>query len=92
VVAAAEKLANTPTVRRTSYVHDAVVAAFEEGALASLGKQRRSAVPKPLPGSSPSTSPDPYECHGGERFPGRSFSTLPFALAILHFCTMRAWP
>ena len=44
VVAAAEELTNTPTVCRASYVHDAVVAAFEEGALASFGKQRRSAA------------------------------------------------
>ena len=44
VVTAAEELVNTPTVCRTSYVHEAVVAAFEEGALASLGKQRRSAA------------------------------------------------
>jgi len=44
VTAAAEELTNTPTVCRTSYVHEAVVAAFEEGALASLGKQRRSAA------------------------------------------------
>jgi DNA topoisomerase-1 len=29
----AEELANTPTVCRTSYVHDAVIAAFEAGAL-----------------------------------------------------------
>lgn len=33
VVEIAEELANTPTVCRTSYVHDAVVAAFEAGAL-----------------------------------------------------------
>ena len=31
VVAMAEELSNTPTVCRTSYVHDAVVAAFEDG-------------------------------------------------------------
>ena len=33
VVGIAEELANTPTVCRTSYVHDAVIAAFEAGAL-----------------------------------------------------------
>jgi DNA topoisomerase-1 len=33
VVEIAEDLANTPTVCRTSYVHDAVIAAFEAGAL-----------------------------------------------------------
>jgi DNA topoisomerase I len=44
VTAAAEELTNTPTVCRTSYVHDSVVAAFEEGALASFGKRRRSAA------------------------------------------------
>ena len=36
VVAMAEELSNTPTVCRTSYVHDAVVAAFEEGKLQHL--------------------------------------------------------
>jgi DNA topoisomerase-1 len=36
VVAMAEELANTPTVCRTSYVHDAVVAAFEDGKLRRL--------------------------------------------------------
>ena len=33
VIEVAEELANTPTVCRTSYVHNAVVAAFEAGAL-----------------------------------------------------------
>ena len=33
VVEIAEELANTPTVCRTSYVHDAVITAFEAGAL-----------------------------------------------------------
>ena len=33
VVGIAEELANTPTVCRTSYVHEAVVTAFESGAL-----------------------------------------------------------
>jgi DNA topoisomerase-1 len=33
VVGIAEELANTPAVCRTSYVHDAVIAAFEAGAL-----------------------------------------------------------
>ena len=40
-----EQLANTPTVCRKSYVHDAVVAAFENGALAKP-RQRRSTVAK----------------------------------------------
>jgi DNA topoisomerase-1 len=34
VTAVAEELANTPTVCRKSYVHDAVINAFEQGALA----------------------------------------------------------
>jgi len=33
VIGIAEELANTPTVCRTSYVHDSVIAAFEAGAL-----------------------------------------------------------
>jgi DNA topoisomerase-1 len=33
VVEIAEELANTPTVCRTSYVHEAVIEAFEAGAL-----------------------------------------------------------
>ena len=33
VVEIAEELANTPTVCRTSYVHDAVITAFEAGTL-----------------------------------------------------------
>ena len=33
VIEIAEELANTPTVCRTSYVHDSVIAAFEAGAL-----------------------------------------------------------
>jgi len=44
VTAAAEDLSNTPTVCRASYVHEAVVAAFENGALADVGKRRRSAA------------------------------------------------
>ncbi len=39
VTAIAGELANTPTVCRTSYVHDAVVTAFEEGKLRRIGKQ-----------------------------------------------------
>jgi DNA topoisomerase-1 len=46
VSAVAEKLSNTPTVCRKSYVHDAVVAAFEKGALAKAAKPRRSSVAK----------------------------------------------
>jgi DNA topoisomerase-1 len=39
VAAAAEELSNTPTVCRTSYVHDSVIAAFEQGMLPRLVKQ-----------------------------------------------------
>jgi DNA topoisomerase I len=46
VTAVAEELANTPTVCRKSYVHDAVVNAFEQGALARLRKPARSATKK----------------------------------------------
>lgn len=46
VTAVAEELANTPTVCRKSYVHEAVVTAFEEGALARLEKPSRSAAKK----------------------------------------------
>jgi DNA topoisomerase-1 len=42
VAAAAEELSNTPTVCRTSYVHESVVAAFEEGVLPRLVKQDSS--------------------------------------------------
>jgi len=46
VAAVADQLTNTPTVCRESYVHDAVVTAFEQGALARLGKPSRSAARK----------------------------------------------
>jgi DNA topoisomerase-1 len=46
VSAVAEELANTPTVCRKSYVHEAVVTAFEQGALTRLGKPPRSAAKK----------------------------------------------
>jgi len=46
VIAVADELTNTPTVCRKSYVHEAVVTAFEEGALARLGKPSRSAAKK----------------------------------------------
>jgi DNA topoisomerase-1 len=46
VTAVAEELANTPTVCRKSYVHEAVVTAFEEGALARLRKPMRSPIKK----------------------------------------------
>jgi len=42
VTAIAEELGNTPTVCRTSYVHDAVITAFEDGKLARLRKAPRS--------------------------------------------------
>jgi DNA topoisomerase-1 len=42
VAAAAEELSNTPTVCRTSYVHDSIVAAFEQGVLPRLVKQGSS--------------------------------------------------
>jgi DNA topoisomerase IB len=44
----AESLANTPTICRKSYVHEAVVSAFEKGALAKVARSRRSAVAKAL--------------------------------------------
>jgi DNA topoisomerase-1 len=40
VVEIAEELANTPAVCRTSYVHRAVVAAFEAGSLKGVAKKR----------------------------------------------------
>ena len=40
VVEIAEELANTPTVCRTSYVHDAVITAFEAGALRRTKKSK----------------------------------------------------
>jgi DNA topoisomerase-1 len=46
VSAVAEDLANTPTVCRKSYVHEAVVTAFEQGALARLRKPVRSVTKK----------------------------------------------
>jgi DNA topoisomerase I len=46
VTAVAEELANTPTVCRKSYVHDAVVNAFERGALVRLRKPARSTTKK----------------------------------------------
>lgn len=42
VTAIAGELANTPTVCRTSYVHDAVVTAFEEGRLGRIARRARS--------------------------------------------------
>jgi DNA topoisomerase-1 len=46
VTAVAEDLANTPTVCRKSYVHEAVVTAFERGALVRLRKPTRSPIKK----------------------------------------------
>jgi DNA topoisomerase-1 len=46
VTAVADELANTPTVCRKSYVHEAVVTAFEQGALARLRKPMRSPIQK----------------------------------------------
>ncbi len=40
VVGIAKELANTPAVCRTSYVHDAVIAAFEAGALKAVSAKR----------------------------------------------------
>jgi DNA topoisomerase I len=40
VVEVAEELANTPTVCRTSYVHDAVIEAFETGALKRVASKK----------------------------------------------------
>ncbi len=44
VTAIATELANTPTVCRTSYVHDAVVTAFEEGKLSRIAKRGQASV------------------------------------------------
>ena len=44
VTAVANELANTPTVCRKSYVHEAVVTAFEQGALGRLRKPMRSPI------------------------------------------------
>lgn len=46
VTAVAEELANTPTVCRKSYVHEAVVTAFEQGVLSRLRKPMRSPIKK----------------------------------------------
>jgi DNA topoisomerase I len=46
VIEVAEELANTPTVCRKSYVHAAVVEAFENGKLARLRKPPKSALQK----------------------------------------------
>ncbi|HEY2871024.1 MAG TPA: DNA topoisomerase IB [Reyranella sp.] len=46
VTAVAEELTNTPTVCRKSYVHEAVVTAFEQGELARLRKPTRSPIKK----------------------------------------------
>ena len=59
VVEIAEELANTPTVCRTSYVHDAVVAAFEAGRSgAPRSRNRRWRRPNCWRASSPSTRVD----------------------------------
>lgn len=42
----AEELANTPAICRKSYVHDAIVEAFEDGTLARLRKSPRSSQRK----------------------------------------------
>jgi DNA topoisomerase-1 len=39
----AEELANTPTVCRKSYIHAAVIAAFEDGKLSRMRKPRSTA-------------------------------------------------
>ena len=46
VIKIAQELANTPTVCRTSYVHDAVIAAFEAGTLkrAQIKKAKSPAI------------------------------------------------
>ncbi len=46
VTAAAEELGNTPTVCLRSYVHEAVITAFEDGKLARLRKAPRSTAGK----------------------------------------------
>ena len=42
----AEELANTPAIARKSYVHNAIVEAFEDGTLARLRKGPRSSQRK----------------------------------------------
>jgi DNA topoisomerase I len=44
VIEIAEELANTPAVCRTSYVHEAVIDAFESGALKRVRRRSRSPV------------------------------------------------
>lgn len=46
MTAVAEELANTPTICRKSYVHEAIVDAFEDGTLARLRKLPRSSQRK----------------------------------------------
>lgn len=47
VAAASEQLANTPTVCRKSYVHDAIVEAFESGRLKRLKARPRAKTARP---------------------------------------------
>ena len=42
----AEELANTPAICRKSYMHDAIVEAFEDGTLARVRKSPRSSQRK----------------------------------------------
>ena len=51
VVEIAEELANTPTVCRTSYVHDAVITAFEAGALRRTKKSKSPVAQAELAGA-----------------------------------------
>ena len=51
VVEIAEELANTPTVCRTSYVHDAVITAFEAGALRRTKKSKSPVAQAELVGA-----------------------------------------
>jgi DNA topoisomerase-1 len=44
VTAIANSLANTPTICRTSYVHDAIITAFEDGKLRRVARRRQSAL------------------------------------------------
>lgn len=46
--AVADELANTPAIARRSYVHDAIVEAFESGRLRRLGRKRVGAGSTPL--------------------------------------------
>ena len=62
VTAVSEELVNTPTICRKSYVHQTVVAAFENG---KLRKVFRGAEGSPLAGASRTTAGAGRRQHGG---------------------------